>query len=159
MEQENVNQAEDNQQQVQATENIESSPVNYAGFWIRFVASFLDGLVLLVPNILINISFNLVMPEMIEKMASNILNIAISWAYFIYMTDRYQATFGKKWLGLKVVSENQERLSFNQIVLRETVGKLVSAFTLFIGYIMVAFTQKKQGLHDKIAGSVVIQES
>ena len=59
----------------------------------------------------------------------------------------------------KVVSENQGRLSFNQIVLRETVGKLVSAFTLFIGYIMTAFTQKKQGLHDKIAGSVVIQES
>lgn len=160
MELENINQDQNNNEGSITQENI-SSPetIRYAGFWIRAWANFLDGLVLMIPSILIRISFSLIMPEMIEKMVAPVLGMAVSWGYFIYMTDKYQATLGKKWCGLKVVAENQEKLNITQIILRETVGKLVSAFILLIGYIMVAFTEKKQGLHDKLAGSVVIRIS
>lgn len=59
-------------------------------------------------------------------------------------------------MGIQVVSETAEPLTFGKVVLREVVGKIVSGITFGIGYIMAGFTKKKQALHDKIAGTCVV---
>jgi uncharacterized RDD family membrane protein YckC len=62
-------------------------------------------------------------------------------------------------MGIIVVDEDLNKASLGKVIIRETVGKLVSAFTLMIGYLMVAFTDRKRGLHDMISGTVVIYKN
>jgi type II secretory pathway pseudopilin PulG len=75
------------------------------------------------------------------------------------MTNTKGATLGKMALGLKVQSVNGGKLSLGKIITRETIGKILSAIILLIGYMMAGFTQKKQALHDKLAGSVVVYKT
>ena len=139
----------------------EQVPVKYAGFWIRWAAVFIDGIVLFFIGFFVGLILGIVgallgVPESIVTIISQIFGILTSWAYYIFMTYNYKATLGKKAVGIKVFSENLEKPKLGQIILRETVGKIVSYLTLMIGYIMVGFTDKKQGLHDKIADTVVV---
>jgi len=123
-------------------ENTQDQPLilRYAGFWIRFLAGFIDTL----PFLIIALVFNRSLGEF-----SYII-------YVILMTKIYQATLGKMAMGIKVVSENSENLTWGQVILREIVGKFVSGIIFNIGFIMVGFTERKQGLHDKIAKTLVI---
>lgn len=66
-----------------------------------------------------------------------------------------QGTLGKLALGIKVTDLNGRRIGFGRATGRH-FGKFISTLTLLIGYIMVAFTQKKQGLHDMMAGCLVV---
>ena len=114
--------------------------VIYAGFWIRFLAAFIDALLFSIIALVVNRRLG-------------------EFSYIIYvvlMTKIYQATLGKMVVGIKVVSENSENLTWGQVILREIVGKFVSGMVFSIGYIMVGFTERKQGLHDKIAKTLVI---
>ncbi|MEN8252263.1 MAG: RDD family protein [Patescibacteria group bacterium] len=61
-------------------------------------------------------------------------------------------------IGAKVYAENGEKLTLGKIVLRETVGKLISSVIFYIGYIIAGFTSKKQSLHDIMAHSVVVYD-
>jgi uncharacterized RDD family membrane protein YckC len=79
-------------------------------------------------------------------------------AYLIVSTALYQRTLGKKLLGLKIVSSNEEEVSWKKAFLRELLGKILSGLVLEVGFIMIGFTKKKQGLHDYIAGTYVIKE-
>lgn len=128
----------------------------YAGFWIRWAASFIDGLVLIIPHFIVGFIFSIMTAGIAAKVLVNIASFAVTWIYFIFMTNKYQATLGKKVVGIKVISNKSDKLTLGQIVLRETVGKLASAFILLIGYLMIAFTSRKQGLHDMIADTVVV---
>ncbi|MFT8320909.1 MAG: RDD family protein [Bacillus sp. (in: firmicutes)] len=74
--------------------------------------------------------------------------------YTIFQSSKWQATIGKKLLGLKVMTINGERISFWRSLGRYLIMCFLSGI-LFIGYIMAAFTEKKQALHDLIAGTVV----
>jgi uncharacterized RDD family membrane protein YckC len=76
------------------------------------------------------------------------------------MTKYYGQTIGKMVMGLRVVSATNNQLSWSQIVFREGVGRFLQQafFFLYTIYVMVAFTNKKQGLHDKIADTHVIFE-
>jgi uncharacterized RDD family membrane protein YckC len=132
--------------------------IRYAGFWIRFVASFIDGLVLLIPQMIVGGLMAVANFGAMQAVAANLASLLMTWAYYIFMTNNYQATLGKKAVGIKVFSTRPENLTLNQVLLRETVGKLVSMLTLSIGYIIAGFTQKKQALHDMIAGTVVIYD-
>jgi len=81
----------------------------------------------------------------------------IWWAYTAGLTSsNLQATLGKKILGLKVVDLNGNRISFGQATGR-FFASILSGLILGIGYLMVAFNPKKQGLHDQIAGTFVIK--
>jgi uncharacterized RDD family membrane protein YckC len=130
--------------------------VRYAGFWIRFVAAFIDGLILSIPQAIVRVFVTVANFGTMYVIASNVLSFLITWAYYVFMTNNYQATLGKKAVGIMVISSKPERLTLNQVLLRETVGKIVSALTIAIGYIMAGFTEKKQALHDMIAGTVVV---
>ncbi|MHB8651988.1 MAG: RDD family protein [Minisyncoccota bacterium] len=135
-------------------------PIGYAGFWIRFLASCIDGALLLICIYLI---FFLVVlstvfggVSLFLQISMNVLQTFVIFAYLVMLTLRKQATFGKKLLGLSVLSENGIPLSFKKVIVRETIGKILSALVIFSGYLMVGFTDKKQALHDKMVGSVVV---
>lgn len=136
--------------------------VKYAGFWIRWVAVFIDGIVVTVVAIPIMIAFYFLSGGTFSGKDSdmpvgfNFLGYIISWSYYIFMTDKYQATLGKKAMGIIVVAEDLSKLPLGKIILRETIGKIVSGIIFGIGYLMAAFTNKKRALHDIISGTVVI---
>lgn len=120
--------------------------MNYAGFWHRVVASMLDVIivsVLSIPTLFLNEVYQLV------------AQILIAFTYETYLTSsKRQGTFGKSILGLKVCNLDGTRISYGKSVARY-FGKFLSTLTLFLGYLMVAFTERKQGLHDRIVETVV----
>ncbi len=90
--------------------------------------------------------------------ALSAISTVISVLYFSFMeSSKYQASVGKLALGLVVVDMDGNRIDFGKALLRN-VGKFVSTVILFIGYIMAAFTDKKQTLHDMIANTLVVKK-
>lgn len=86
-----------------------------------------------------------------------ILNIIIEWLYYSLMeSSARQATFGKIILSIKVTDLNGNRISFGKATGRY-FGKILSGIVLCIGYIMAGFTEKKQALHDILAGCLVVE--
>src|SRR5204863_9385676 len=83
----------------------------------------------------------------------------IMWVLYgtLMEASKYQATIGKLALGLIVTDINGGKLDFSKALVRN-LGKLLSNFIMLIGYIMAAFTEKKQGLHDIIAGTLVVKK-
>lgn len=138
--------------------------VRYAGFWIRYVALLLDGLILGGGLVIFIIGMIILFPanSADEFMPAKymwlyvILYWLILWGYFIYFTYTKGATLGKRALGLQVVSANSEKLTLEKVIIRETIGRFISHILLDIGYIVAAFTAKKQSLHDTMAGTYVI---
>ncbi len=153
---------------------------SYAGFWRRFAAAMIDGLVMLPVVILIyaftiNKSVSLVEnfqaagqnQAYLEYAAlslgrsylfSNVLYFIVQWLYFSIMeSSGRQATLGKLAVGIKVTDINGEKLSFGRATGRH-FAKIINSFTFSIGYLMAAFTQQKQALHDLIAGTLVISK-
>jgi len=87
----------------------------------------------------------------------NLLGLLIGWLYFaILESSPWQATLGKKALGLVVTDQLGQRIGFGRATGRY-FAKILSALILLIGFIMVAFTERKQGLHDLIAGTFVVR--
>ena len=136
--------------------------IAYGGFWIRLVAYIIDAIVLsvVVGIIAAIIGVNLFNPENPEAAFDptlNLVSVVISWLYFALMESSPRgATVGKMVLGLRVVDEQGNRLSF----LRATgrfFAKIVSSIILFIGFLMIAFTDRKRGLHDIMAGTLVVK--
>ncbi|HHW31277.1 MAG TPA: zinc-ribbon domain-containing protein [Clostridiaceae bacterium] len=123
----------------------------YAGFWKRFAASLIDGIILGLADALIGFVFG-----KSSGRIDYIISTIIGWLYFSLMeSSEKQATLGKMALGIYVTDNYGNRITFGRATGRY-FGKIVSALTLCIGYIMAAFTEKKQALHDMMAGCVVL---
>ena len=89
------------------------------------------------------------------NLIGNIVGFFLGWFYFAAMeSSPKQATLGKLALSMKVTSLQGERISFGKATGRY-FGKILSALILLIGFLMIAFTEKKQGLHDMLAGTLV----
>ena len=117
----------------------------YAGFWLRFFAWILDGFILFIPFVIL-ISLLPFVPPLIYI-----------WLYYAYMeSSEYQATLGKMLLGLKVTDLKGRRISFLRATGRH-FGKILSGLILGIGFFMIAFTKKNQGLHDIITECLVLK--
>nr|WP_095522113.1 RDD family protein [Methanolacinia petrolearia] len=69
-----------------------------------------------------------------------------------------QATIGKRAFGLVVTDPEYQRISFGRATVR-WIAKIISALILYIGFIMIGFTRRKQGLHDMVAGTYVCDKS
>lgn len=83
--------------------------------------------------------------------------VLVKWIYEASMeSSSRQATVGKMALALKVADLEGRRISFARASGR-VFGKYLSAMILFIGYIMAGFTERKQALHDMIAGTLVVR--
>jgi uncharacterized RDD family membrane protein YckC len=86
------------------------------------------------------------------------IRIVLNWLYYSLLESSvWQGTLGKKALGLEVTDLDGNRISFGRATGR-FFAKFISAIILFIGYIMAGFTEKKQALHDIIAGTLVIRK-
>ncbi len=141
----------------------------YAGFWQRFVAAIIDGILLYIVQFVILAVFGVsayasdpqAMMEGGFPMSFILAYIAIlgvNVAYFAYLeSSERQATFGKQAMGLVVTDMNGERLTLLNAVGRY-FSKIPSALILMIGYFMQPFTEKKQALHDMIAGTLVYKK-
>jgi uncharacterized RDD family membrane protein YckC len=142
----------------------------YAGFWRRFIAYMIDGfiigMVVLILATIAGIAFfagimsggdSAYDPEWILSLSLWIwfFPTLINIAYFTYFHGATGRTPGKSLLGVQVVSVEGNPISFGTAFLR-SVGYMVSSFFLCLGFIWIGFDKKKQGWHDKIAGTVVI---
>ncbi|AZB41576.1 RDD family protein [Bacillus sp. FJAT-42376] len=129
--------------------------VKYAGFWVRFGAYLIDGVIFL---IIFGIpSFLLIGGDPAANTAIRLFIGTLSALYVILMpTTKWQGTIGKKLLGLKIVDENGGRLTAGRAVLRY-IGQIISALVLYIGFIMAAFTNRKRALHDMMAHTYVVK--
>jgi uncharacterized RDD family membrane protein YckC len=157
-------------EQILDTTQIETKPAPYAGFWIRVGAYFIDAILLGVIQLLImyamigGVLFRMRPGEipdsslMARLFSMYGIVIVIRWLYFAGMeSSANQATVGKMAVGIKVTDLNGNRISFANATGR-FFSKIISGVILFIGYLMIAFTAKKQGLHDQIAGTFVVKK-
>jgi uncharacterized RDD family membrane protein YckC/ribosomal protein L40E len=140
----------------------------YGGFWIRVVAAIIDAILIRVVLFPIGAIFGLsslalggirhsAFPFMhfFGGGVMLMLSIAASWLYEAVMeSSSYQATLGKMIFGMKVTDLYGNRISFARATGRH-FAKILSAMILCIGFIMVGLTERKQGLHDLIAGTLV----
>lgn len=133
----------------------QTGEIRYAGFWIRLLAYILDSLVLLAVNRILTAVPALNGPE--AFLGFNYPELLINLAYFVVLTAVYGQTLGKMALGIKVVSSDGSPSGWGPILLRETIGKFLSAMLLLIGYLMAAFDWKKRALHDRIAETYVVR--
>ena len=134
--------------------------VAYGGFWIRVVAYIIDGILLTIVCGVVDrlLGINILASDWdhYDPMA-NVISLVIGWLYFALLESSERgATVGKMVMGLRVVTSDGRRLSFMNATGRY-FAKILSAIILCIGFIMVAFTDKKRGLHDIIAGTLVIK--
>jgi len=87
-----------------------------------------------------------------------LIRTVLNWLYYALLeSSAWQATLGKKALGLEVTDLEGRRISFGRATGR-FFAKMISALILWIGFIMAGFTEKKQALHDMIAGTLVIRK-
>lgn len=143
--------------------------MNYGGFWLRVAAYLIDMIVIYIAMIPLFLLLGLGMDPMAAAGeageaalgGATLLVWAISiigpWLYFALMeSSSNQATLGKMVLGMTVTDANGGRIGFGKATGRY-FGKILSSLILMIGYIMVAFTARKQGLHDMLAGTLVLK--
>ena len=131
--------------------------MEYSGFWRRFVAYVID-------NILLSVIFWLLV-LVLGGIAGDggVIGAytlgAIVWlGYYAAMeSSTSQATVGKMALGIQVTDLEGNRISFGK-ALGRNLAKILSALIFYIGFIMAAFTAKKQALHDMIAGTLVVKK-
>ncbi len=137
----------------------------YGGFWIRLVAYFIDGFILGVPMAIINvIAMGIIMRNarsmgMITFASIFLMLIftVLALAYILIGWSKYGTTIGKRIFGLYVVDDQTGRAPTMGKAFLRLVGYIVDGFTFYIGFLMIAFTADKRGLHDMIAKTHVIK--
>jgi len=160
--------------QVAATARVE-----YGGFWLRFLAYLIDGAVIIIGICVVAVPLvfltgvgaylSQINPEedwnengawviipVIFLLAT--ASLAVTWLYHALMeSSEWQATVGKKVLGLVVTDMEGRRVSFWRATGRHFAKIVTNMVPAFIGYILAGFTEKKQALHDMIAGCLILQ--
>jgi uncharacterized RDD family membrane protein YckC len=153
---------------------------DHAGFWKRVAAYILDAIILYIPQLIIQKVFGVdVAQAALQQAAINaagdmrlimaaqeqfyaamwpalLLSFVIGWLYFaVCESSAWQGTLGKLALGIRVTDMQGKRISFPR-ALGRYVAKLLSFIILGVGFLMVAWTRRKQGLHDMIADTLVL---
>jgi len=163
--------------QVQPPGSIPLRPVvRYAGFWRRFVAYMIDQLLMGVVAFMVFLpglallglgmgagmmeetegAIGLVIAAIAAYLTAILVVVVLQWLYYALMeSSNKQATLGKLALGIIVTDMDGKRLTFGRATGRY-FGKILSSLILNIGFLMAAFTEKKQALHDLIASCVVV---
>ena len=155
--------------------------MEYAGFWRRFIAYVIDVFVVTVPLAVVFFAIPgdifTVCGEHVDKIfdqdgvasqstsykcetttLADMIMIVVAWLYYAVMeSSANQASLGKMVIGIVVTDTDGNRLSFGRASARY-FAKFLSFITLMIGFIMAAFTKRKQALHDIMAGCLVIRK-
>jgi len=132
-------------------------PPVYAGFWWRVLAAFIDSLIV---GALGKLLLWKVPPVITLPGVSTTYDTAfflVAWLYFALLeSSSHQATVGKLACGLRVTDERGKRIGFGRATGRH-FGMLLCWLTLGVGFLMVAWTRRKQGLHDLLARTLVVR--
>lgn len=157
-----LNQIEDESKSDQiSTFNHASTPIKYAGFWMRFWAYLLDIVVIGSLNRIIVYPILRLLDVSLNDASIfapvSILTAVIFYLYFVLMTRFFGQTLGKMVFGLKVISLKDEKLKWSTILFREWIGRFISGSILLL-YFIVGFLPKKQGIHDLFADTTVVHE-
>ncbi len=146
---------------------------DYAGFWIRFAAVFIDGLILYIALTLINLPLFAAAgvnyfeylsgtrqhsgPEILAGVVSFFISVFAHWLYYaLQESSTRQATIGKRALGIVVTDMEGQPISFGRATGR-FFGKYISSLIFMIGFMMAGWTQNKQALHDMMASTLVVR--
>ncbi|MFO0427124.1 MAG: RDD family protein [Planctomyces sp.] len=129
-----------------------------AGFLTRFLAAFVDGIITSIVGVVVGIGVGVTIGGDASGQAiSQLLGLLIGWIYSAGMEgSSLQATPGKMLLGIQVVDLEGRQISFGRASGRH-FAKILSTIILMIGFLMALFTQRKQALHDIIAGCLVVK--
>jgi len=134
-----------------------------AGFWIRVVASMVDGLILGAVQFVIGLVLGFAggasggADSFAIFAVTWLCSVVISVTYYVFFTGYNGQTPGKMALRLQVIRTDGSPMTYGKAFLREIPCKFISGILLGIGYLMVAFDQQKQGLHDRMVGTYVIK--
>jgi uncharacterized RDD family membrane protein YckC len=146
----------------------------YGNFWPRFCAKFIDGIVLGLTSLALNMMVALVVlgtanyfgrallafparQRLVFQLITTPLGIVLAIGYACFFISRWDATPGKMAMGLKIVRSDGEKLSIGRIVGRY-FAEWLSSIILFIGYLMVIGDPERRALHDRICDTRVIKE-
>jgi len=153
----------------------ESKTIVHAGFWRRFAAHLIDTALVttvglgggMIAGLILGSAFitpqgssskEIEAASFMAGITISLFTAIVSWLYFTLMeSSPKQATLGKMAMGIVVTDMNADRISFGKANARYW-AKLLSSLILSIGYIMAAFTERKQALHDIIAGTLVMRK-
>ena len=128
----------------------------YQGFWIRLLAYTIDSLLLTPVLLLLNrLLYYTSLPLFSIFGIAILLYVLLDAVYEIVLTATVGGTVGKLLLGMQVTDATGQRIGFARSTGR-CFAKYLSALLLCIGYLMVAWDEKKQGLHDKLAKTYVV---
>lgn len=153
-----------------------SASLDYAGFWIRFAAKFLDGLSILVISTLIGVVIVFLMggatdpnsapkpndvPESFLVLAvgfyiGSILQLLIHPLYHSLLVWKYGATIGKMAMGLRVVTATGDEVGFLR-ALGRSLAEFLNIFTFMIGYMIAGIDSEKRALHDFACNTRVVR--
>jgi uncharacterized RDD family membrane protein YckC len=140
------------------TEQAESASGNYgnasgprAGFWRRFAAAILDGIILAVVAVILRVAL---------KGAGPALSLLVGMAYFTYFVGRARGqTPGMSAMGIRVISfDGSGAIGYGRAFIR-WIGGYLSALVIFLGYLWMLWDKEKQCWHDKLASDVVVPVS
>lgn len=142
--------------------------MHYAGFWIRFVAKFIDGIILAVVNTVFTLIAGVMTSAMAQGAASPdaaiilvqlvlfVVQMAVGIGYAVFFVGRFGATPGKMALSLKIVRPDGSPVTYGR-ALGRAFAEYLSSLIFAIGYIMAAFDEEKRTLHDRICDTRVIR--
>ena len=136
-----------------------------AGFWMRLVATMIDAFIVFVLQFLLGSLLALAGGAAAGHQGAvvniavlvQLFSFAVSIAYYVIFTGYCGQTPGKMALRIKVIRRDGSSLSYGRAAFREIPAKFISGIIFGIGYLMVAFDEQKQGLHDRMADTYVIK--
>lgn len=144
-----------------------NSTRHFAGFWIRFVAMFIDGIVLNICSMPVMFIFGMLLSmaglesetvQILIFIFAVLLGLVLAAIYEIVLVAKNGATVGKMACGLKIIGSPEsagKSISYGKSTGRY-FGKILGYFTLTIGYIMTVFDEEKRALHDRLSDTWVI---
>ena len=138
----------------------------YAGFFVRLSAYLIDWVIVGAALLMIRIPVwiaslsgtadFLLWDFIFQYSVYDIVLYLLKVAYFVLLTYFTGSTLGKKLLQIRVISTENRKPTFFEIVFRESVGKFLSALILYVGYIMIGADKTKRGLHDILSDTYVV---
>lgn len=137
-----------------------------AGFWIRLTAWSLDKILVAILQILLGSLLYLAGSSLVPAPHADpaktaelvwLFTLALNGVYYVFFTGYLGQTPGKMALRIRVIRSNGRPIGYGRAFIREIPGKFISAILFGIGYLMVAFDEQKQGLHDRLADTYVIK--
>jgi len=130
----------------------------YAGFWERFIAGIIDNVILYIIGFVIGFVLVIFFSYQIPQESIRGITGLLTWFYYVLQqTSKDQATLGMKVMKIKIYNENYERVGFWRLTGRYFCT-LLSLLLLGLGFFMIGWTKRKQGLHDIIARTIHLKE-